>query len=187
MTRERRHDEDRRLVAGSLFAKMQELAERVRRHDLFGDGDFLAFDDYLADPEFRPIVRHPGIGKQLHRRRRATHQRDIPNQRPRLDQHAAEELGHQANRGEYVAVYLVGVVKHMSSYLPAPEFGNLQTIETVSDSIDPKAKSSHRKTSAISRVYLHCQSFRQGGEGFRPWALQLSGGIFEDLVNAAAL
>src|SRR5438105_4096079 len=124
MARERRHDEDRRLVAGFILAKMQQPAERVRGDDLFGDPDLLAVDGHLADAEIRPIVRHPGIGEQLHRRRRAPHQRSILYERPWLGQHASEKLGHQANRGEYVAVYLVSVVEHISSNLPAPVFGN---------------------------------------------------------------
>src|SRR5438132_641915 len=57
-----------------------------------------------------PIVRDPGIGEQVHCRRRAPDQRRILDQRPWLGQHAAEKLGHQANRSEYVAVYLVSVV-----------------------------------------------------------------------------
>src|SRR5205085_8316868 len=73
--------------------------------------------------EFRPIVRHPGIRKQFHRRRCAPHQRSVLDQRPWLGQHATEELGHQTNRSEYVAVYLVRVVEHISSNLPAPTLG----------------------------------------------------------------
>jgi len=52
-------------------------------------------------------------------------------------------------------VYLVGVVKHISSYVRAPEFANLQSVEAVPASIDLKAKSSQLKTSSITRVYLH--------------------------------
>src|SRR6202030_1662633 len=159
---ERRHHEYRRLVPGFILAKMEELAERMRGNDLFGHANLLAADDHLVDAKFRPIVRHAGIGKQLHRCRRAPHQRSILDQRPWLGQHAAEKLGHQANRGEDVAVYLVSVVEHISSNLPAPVRGNLQTVETVLISIDPEAKSSHRKTYGISRIYLYCQSFRQG-------------------------
>src|SRR5205823_6114770 len=85
--------------------------------------NLLAVDDHLADAEFRPIVRHPGIRKQFHRRRRAPHQRSVLDQRPWLRQHATEELGHQTNRSEYVAVRLVCVVKHVSSNLPAPTLG----------------------------------------------------------------
>src|SRR5439155_7840733 len=136
--------------------------ERMRGNDLFGDANLLAVDNHVADAEFRPIVRHAGIGELLHRRCRAPHQRSILYERPWLGQHAAEKLGHQANRGEYVAVYLVSVVEHISSNLPAPALGNLQTVETVPISIHPKAKSSHPKTFVISRIYLHCQSFRQG-------------------------
>ena len=63
MTGERRDDEHSRLVAGSVLAKVEKPAERVRDHDLLGYGDFLSTDDNLADDEFRPVVRHPGIGK----------------------------------------------------------------------------------------------------------------------------
>src|SRR3954451_9959390 len=131
---------------------MQEPTDRLRGDYVFGHANLRAADGHLADAEFRAIVRHPGIGEQLHRRRRAPHQRSILDQRPWLGQHAAEKLGHQANRGEYVAVYLVSVVEHITSNLPAPALGNLQTVETTPIPIHPKAKSSHPKTFAISRV-----------------------------------
>src|SRR6202035_3984262 len=129
----------------------------------------------------RPIVRHAGIGKQLHRCRRAPHQRSILDQRPWLGQHAAEKLGHQANRSEYVAVYLVSVVEHISSNLPAPALGKFQTVEAVPISIDPKAKSSHPKTFVISRVYCIASHLGKGvgdrfpehcnyrGQSFKTW------------------
>src|ERR1700720_456582 len=176
MTRERRHHEYRRLVAGFILAKMEELAERMRGNDLFGHANLLSADDHLVDAKFRPIVRHAGIGKQLHRCRRAPHQRSILDQRPWLGQHAAEKLGPQSNRGEYVAVYLVSGVEHIASNLPAPALGKFQTVEAVPISIDPKAKSSHPKPFVISRVYLYCQSVRQGCRRSPPPSIATIGG-----------
>src|SRR5438270_116170 len=92
----------------------------IRIIDAGWQGSPAAADPHVADPEYRPIVGDPGIGEQLHRGRGAPHQRSILDERPWLGQHAAEKFGHQANRGEYVAVYLISVVKHISSNLPAP-------------------------------------------------------------------
>jgi hypothetical protein len=47
---------------------------------------------------------------------------NVRDQRPRLGEHTAKNLGHEANRGEDVAVYLIGVVKHISSFARDPRF-----------------------------------------------------------------
>src|SRR5271168_2528322 len=187
MSRKGGDDEHGRLVAGLFLAKMQEPAERMRGDDLFGHANLLAVDGHLADAEFRPIVRHPGIGEQFHRRRRASHQRSILDQRPWLGQHAAEELGHQSNRSEYVAVYLVRVVKHISSNLPAPALATSKLSKRFPFRSIQRRNPSHPKTFAISRVYLYCQSFRQELGRSAPRALQLSDAMFENLVNALFL
>src|SRR4051794_18052641 len=134
---------------------MQELAEWVRGNGFLGDAHLLAIDPYALDPEIRAVMRHPGIGQQLHGRCRASHEREIANQRPWLNQYSAEKLGHEANGGEYVAVRLIRVVKHIPSLLPAPEFANFQTVETVPIRIHRRAKSSDLKPYAISRKYLY--------------------------------
>ena len=155
MPRKRRQDEDCGLVADRLLAEMQEVAEGMGGDDLLGDGDLAAVDRYRANAEIRPVIRHPGIGEQLHRGCSASDKWRILDQRPRLGQHTAEKFGHEAYRGENVAVYLIGVVKHISSSVRAPEFANFQMGEAVPASIDLKAKSSQLKTSCITRVYLY--------------------------------
>src|SRR5262245_20241552 len=65
-------------------------------------------------------MRHACIGQKLHCRRGASNQGDVPDQRPRLAQHTPKKLGHEANRGEYIALYLIGVVEHVSSAERAP-------------------------------------------------------------------
>jgi len=137
MPREWRNDEDRGLVVGPrLFVEMQLVAVGMGGDHLFGDGDLLAVDRYRADAKIRSIMGHSGIGQQLHRSCGAPDERKVLDQRPRLGENTAKNLGGEANRGEYVAVYLIGVVKHISSFARDPRFANLLFVETALVSID---------------------------------------------------
>jgi len=120
MTRERRDDQDRRRFADFFLAEMKQAAKRIGGDDLFGDGHLSALDDCGPNAEIRPVVRQAGVGQQLHRRRSAAHQRRIREQWPWLVEQTAESLGHEPNRTEHVALYLVGLVKHQPSYAPIP-------------------------------------------------------------------
>ena len=82
MPGQRRHDQHRRLVARRILAEMQQVAERMRGDDLFADRDFLAVDRYRLDAEIRPLMRHAGVGQQLHRRGGAAHARHVADRRP---------------------------------------------------------------------------------------------------------
>ena len=115
MPGKRRHDEHGRLVAGPFLAEMQELAERMRGNDLFGDRDLLAVDVTLRMPKSGRSCDIPALDSSSIAAAALRTSGAFSDQRPWLGQHAAEKLGHQANRGEYVAVCLVGVVKHISS------------------------------------------------------------------------
>src|SRR6266404_28544 len=139
MARKRGNDEYRRLIPCAILAEMQQVAEGVRGDDLLGDRDLLAVNRYGPNAEIWSLMRHSGIGQELHRRCGASNERGILDKRPRLGKHTAEKFGHEANRGEYVALCLVSVVKHISSYTRAPGFASLQTVETVPASIDRKA------------------------------------------------
>ncbi len=115
MPGKRRHDQHGRLVAGRILAEMQQVAERVRGDDLLADRDLLAVDRYRSDAEIRPLMRHAGVGQQLHRRSGAAHARHVADRQPWMAEPVAGGLGHQPDRPENVVLCLVGVVKHIPS------------------------------------------------------------------------
>ena len=117
MAGKRRHDQHGRLVACQILAEMQQIAERMRGHDLFADGDLGAVDRYALDAEIRPLMRQSGVRQQLHRGGCTADKRHVPDRQPGLAEPLAGGPGHQPNGTEYVVLSLVGVVKHMSSLL----------------------------------------------------------------------
>ena len=147
VARQRGDDQHCRLVAAFFLAEVQQVAKRMRGHDLLGDADLCIIERDAADPEIGPVVRQAGVGQQLHRRRRASHERKILDQRPWLGQNAAQEFRHKTDWGEHIALCLIGVVKHISSSDTAPELANLQTVDTVPVSIDRKASDPNSKCS----------------------------------------
>src|SRR5207245_1139914 len=82
-----------------------------RGDDLLGDRDLLAVNRYGPNAEIWSLMRHSGMGQELHRRCGASNERGILDKRPRLGKHTAEKFGHAANRGEYVALCLVRAVE----------------------------------------------------------------------------
>ena len=99
---------------------MEQVAKRIGDDDLLADCHLCAGDRYRSDAEIGPVVRHAGIGQQLHHGRGAANTRRISDQRPRMVEKTPESLGHQPNRTEYVVVYLIGLVQHKSSYVHRP-------------------------------------------------------------------
>src|SRR5262249_4038561 len=104
MPRKGGDDENSWLVMAPLLTEMQQIAEGMRGDDLFGDRNFLAVNLDEANAKVRPIVRHPCIGQQLHRRCCPPDKGTVFDNWPWLNEHAAKKFGCKSNRGEYVTV-----------------------------------------------------------------------------------
>src|SRR6266404_6261922 len=120
VARERGNDQDDRLFARPILTEMEQVAKRIGGDDLLGHSNRFTLDRYCPDAEIGPVMRHAGVGQQLHRGRSAANTWRIPDQRPRVVEKTPESLGHQPNRTEYVVVYLIGLVQHKSSYVHRP-------------------------------------------------------------------
>src|SRR5215831_12731577 len=129
---------------------MEKVAKWIGGNDFFGDVYLSAVNYHGPDVEIGSVMRHARVRKQLHCGCSTSNHGGIPDQRPGLIEKTPKSFGHQSNRTEYVAVYLVGLVKHKPSYIPIAAIASVAKIETVDRFYHYRARPSHFERRFIS-------------------------------------